>query len=70
MTRKGVARHFQWHHKSIPYDIRKQLVSFASSLWISNSDEIILPSVEIEAIDGLEVIEGFACQGCVGCMEH
>jgi Orsellinic acid/F9775 biosynthesis cluster protein D len=66
MTGKGVARHFQRHHKSIPYAIRKRLVSFASGLLISNSDEIILPSVEIEAIDGLEVIEGFACQECVG----
>jgi hypothetical protein len=66
MTGKGVARHFQRHHKSIPYDIRKQLVSFASGLLMPNSDEIILPSGEIQAIDGLEVVEGFACQGCVG----
>jgi len=66
LTRKGVARHFQRHHKSIPYDIRKQLDSFASGLLISNSNDIILPSVEIEAIEGLEVIEGFACQMCTG----
>jgi uncharacterized C2H2 Zn-finger protein len=64
LTREGVARHFQRHHKSISNRIRKQLSSFASSLRVSNVDEIIFPSVEIEAIDGLDVIDGFACQEC------
>jgi triacylglycerol esterase/lipase EstA (alpha/beta hydrolase family) len=29
-------------------------------------DEIILPLVEIDAIEGLDVIEGFACRQCAG----
>jgi hypothetical protein len=53
LTRDGVARHFQRHHKSISNGIRKQLSSFASGLTVSNIDEIIFPSIEIDAIDGL-----------------
>src|SRR5580700_10697535 len=62
LTRDGVGRHFQWHHQSIANSVRKQLVSFAAGLHISNSEEITLPSLEIEAINRLEVIEEFACQ--------
>jgi hypothetical protein len=66
LTREGVARHFQRHHKSISNGIRKQLSSFASGLTVSNIDEIIFPSIEIDAIDGLDVIDEFACQECGG----
>jgi hypothetical protein len=66
LTREGVARHFQRHHKSILTGVRKQLSSFASGLKVSNIDEIIFPLVEIDAIDGLDVIDGFACQECAG----
>jgi hypothetical protein len=61
LTRGGVSRHFQRHHKWISNSIRKRLSSFASGLRVVNMDEIILPLVEIDAIEGLDVIEGFAC---------
>jgi len=60
----GVKRHFQWRHKSIPIEIRKQIIEFAEQLDAPKPEEVPVPTREVAAIEGLDIIKGFACRQC------
>ena len=64
LTPRGVARHLQRSHRSIPIHIRKDIVKFSDQFTAKEPEEIQSPNTEIEAIDGLKVIDGFACESC------
>jgi Orsellinic acid/F9775 biosynthesis cluster protein D len=66
LTRECMTRHFQRLHKSVSTSVRKRLNDFMSGLRVSSAEDIKLPLMEIEAMDGLEVINGFECQYCGG----
>jgi predicted metal-binding protein len=66
LTPRGVGRHFQWQHKTISCGERDQLVKFAECLTVSRPEDIEVPSEEIAAIEGLDVIDGFKCGECEG----
>ena len=61
-----MTRHFQRLHKSVSTSVRKWLNDFMSRLRVSRAEDMKLPLVEIKAIEGLEVIDGFECQDCGG----
>ena len=72
----GVQRHFQRCHKCISIEVRKQIVEFAAQLDIKNPEEVEVPTVELVAIEGLDIIKGLECEACnalygrVQSMEH
>ena len=60
----GVKKHFQRHHKCIPIEVRKRIVEFVAELDAKKPEEVEVPTVEVAAIEGLDVVKGFECEEC------
>jgi hypothetical protein len=60
----GVKRHFPWRHKSIPIEVRKQIVEFAELLDAKKPEVVQVPTGEVAVIEGLDIIKGFGCGTC------
>ena len=64
LAAKGVSRHFQWRRKLIPIEVRKRIVEFAARLDLKEAEEVKVPTGEVPAIEGLNVVKGFECEEC------
>jgi len=61
---EGINRHLRDYHGSIAIDRRKRMIERVEQLEIMKPEDIILPSNEIEAIEGLKVVKGIQCTTC------
>jgi hypothetical protein len=64
LAAKGMKRHFQWRHRSIPIEVRNQIIEFAAGLDMKKPEEVEVARVEVPAIEGLDVVKGFECEEC------
>ena len=50
------------NHKSIPLTTRNKIVEYSESINLANPNNVSLPSIDIAAIEGLEIFSGWRCQ--------
>ena len=60
-------KYFRIHHKSTWFENRDKLRKYSNDLDLCEKDELQHPSVKRDAIQGLEIKEGWCC-GENGCM--
>jgi hypothetical protein len=60
----GAKKHFQRCHKYISIEVRKPILEFVAGLDAKKPTEIEVPTVEVPAIESLDVVKGFECQEC------
>ena len=64
----GIHRHFARNHQSqISLKIRKEIDEYVKDLILRSVKHISNPMQEIEAIEGIEITEGFKCIAESGC---
>lgn len=56
-----IPRHFRESHSTIPIDLRNKINQVCIDLQLNEPDQILIPREECEAIEGLELMNGFKC---------
>ena len=60
----GMERHLRSHHKGLSIGVRRALTEFAIKSNARTSQNTKVPTDEIDAIEGLRLMDGWACNEC------
>jgi hypothetical protein len=61
---KGVKRHFQLYHKGVTLQLRKRIIAWCDTQSAKRLEDVEILMREVDAIEGLKVIDGFICHTC------
>ena len=65
----GVHRHFARTHQEIPLEDRQEIDEYVEGLTLRSVEQVSIPTREIEAIEGIEIVPGFRCTAELECQE-
>ena len=65
----NIPRHFTRHHGEIPLKERKEIKRDIKGLKRCSIKEVSIPTKEVDAIEGIEIIDGFKCIANDACQE-
>src|SRR5215471_2153656 len=64
----NIPRHFSSQHGEIPLKERKEIKQIIKSLKRRPIKEVPIPTKEVDAIEGIEIIDGFKCIADDACL--
>jgi hypothetical protein len=65
----GVHRHFARTHQEISLEDRQEIDEYVEGLILRPVEQVSIPTREIEAIEGIEIVHGFRCTAELECRE-